>query len=134
MPSLSSTADVWADTDKLLAAADANAALLQDVESVKAPLVQSLARLKELTTRRDTLKVDSQVLSKDIQRTLQLIRDQSTELRSMIKAKLGVRSGKLAEFKVAPRREGVRRKRGNPTPEPAPTPETKPATTPPATG
>jgi len=78
--------------------------------------------------------VDSQVLSKDIKRTLQLVRDRSTELRAMIRAKLGVRSEKLAEFKVAPRREGVRRKKGTITPEPTPTPETKPPATPPAAG
>jgi hypothetical protein len=118
MPSLSSIADVRVDAEKLLSAVEANTELLQDAAPVTAPLVASLTRLKDLTTRRDTLKVDSQVLSKDIQATLREIRDGSAALRALITSKLGVRSEKLREFRVPVLRLGVRRKKGSTTPEP----------------
>ncbi len=129
MPSLSSIADVRVDAENLLAAIGANAELLQDAAPATTPLVANLARLKDLTTRRDTLKVDSQVLSTEIQGTLREIRDECAVLRALVKSKLGVRSGKLREFKVPPLGQSVRRKKGSssPDPEPVPAPQAPPA-------
>lgn len=133
MRQLNSFADVLTDLERLLASAEANAQLLPGLDLAKVPLLPVIADLRRLLARRDTLNADKQVLSQEIIRILRQIREQSTEIRAVIRAKLGTRSEKLVEFRVAPRRPGKRRKKGA-TPQPSPVSEAKQTATPPAAG
>jgi hypothetical protein len=100
-----------AECQKLAAAVAANSEQLPGMEKDRERLEQSLSRFAQLLTRRDQLKVDSQVLSQELRDTALGIADQWIDMRSNIKATLGSRSEKLVEFKVTPRRKVERSER-----------------------
>lgn len=129
MPTPRTFAQVFTDVQKLLAAVDANVDMLPDLANAKAPLEATFTRLKDLSVRRDTLNADKQALSKELAEVQDLARDQTVELRGFVRSKIGMRSEKLVEFKVKPRRKGVRRSRGK-SPEPTPEPTAAPTSTP----
>jgi len=71
VPKLTTFADVVTDLERLLAAANANEAMLPGVDTLKAPLEAAIAELRALATRRDTLNADKQVLSADLKSAMQ---------------------------------------------------------------
>jgi hypothetical protein len=111
MPGLNSYAKMLSECQKLAAAVAANSEQLPGMEKDRERLEQSLSRFAQLLTRRDQLKVDSQVLSQELRDTALGIADQWIDMRSNIKATLGSRSEKLVEFKVTPRRKVERSER-----------------------
>jgi hypothetical protein len=128
MPAPSSFADVFTDVDKLLGALEANADQFPDLDAIRTPLTQALADLRALSIRRDNLAAEKQALSQQLKDALSRVRDLRIELRAALRGKLGTRNEKLVEFKVVPRRKGVKKAKGTTTPEPT----TPPAVTPPA--
>jgi hypothetical protein len=131
VPLLNSFADVFADLERLLAAANANAELLPGLDGAKVPLEQVIADLRSLGTRRDTLNADKQVVTADLQLAVQRGREIASEFRGFARAHIGMRSEKLVEFRIPPRRLGAKAKRGSglkakpgqpvPVTEPSPT-------------
>ena len=111
MPGSNSFARIVADGQKLLAAVAANADQLKGAEALRTQLDQLLTQFKELAARRDTLKADKQVLSKQLAETAQRISDTTIDLKAGVKSALGSRSEKLVEFSVAPRRKVLRTER-----------------------
>lgn len=111
MPGSNSFARIVADGQKLLAAVAANADQLKAADALRTQLDQLLTQFKELAARRDTLRADKQVLSKQLAETAQRISDSTIDLKANIKAALGSRSEKLVEFNVAPRRKVLRTER-----------------------
>lgn len=133
MPRLNSFAEVFADVEGLLAAVLANADQLPDLDNAKAPLEKTFADMRDMSARRATLNADKQVHTQSLQELVQRARDQSSELRGFVRSKIGMRSEKLVEFRVRPKRLGVRKAKGS-TPTPATPPPTEPPKTPPPTG
>lgn len=135
MANPSSYADHVVDIEKLLAAVSANADKLSNLDALLAPLQQTLADLKALTTRRNTHTADKQVLNTQLSTLLSQGRRQSTTLRAAVRGQIGPFEEKLTEFRVAPLRARPRKakakgKKKTPTPEPeAPQPATPPTTT-----
>jgi hypothetical protein len=120
-PANSSHADINLDAEKLLAAVEANPSLLSNLDDVVLPLRETLAELKVLTTRQETLKADKQKVTQDLKAARARIRDQTIQVRAAIKGKLGPRTEKLVEFKMQPLRKRPRTRK----PEPS-VPETPP--------
>jgi hypothetical protein len=134
MPAPSSFADVFTDVDKLLGALEANADPIPDLEAITAPLKQALADLRALAIRRDNLNAEKQALSQQLKDALLRVRDLRIELRAALRGKLGTRNELLVEFKVVPRRKGVKKAKGSTTPEPTPPPTVTAANPPAADG
>jgi hypothetical protein len=107
-PAKSSHADINLDAEKLLAAVEANPSLLPNLDDVVLPLKETLAELKILTSRQETLKADKQKITQDLKAARTRIRDQTIQLRAAIKGKLGPRTEKLVEFQVQPLRKRSR--------------------------
>ncbi len=98
MPQLNSYADVFADLERLLAAANGNAELLPGLEGAKAPLEQSIATLRSLMARRENLNAEKLALTADLQLEMQRGREVASEFRGFARSHLGMRNEKLAEF------------------------------------
>ena len=113
MPQLNSYADVFADLERLLSAANANAELLPGLDGAKVPLEQGIATLRSLIARRDNLNAEKQVVTAQLQSEVQRGREVSSEFRGFARAHLGMRSEKLVEFRIPPQRLGTRAKRGS---------------------
>jgi len=99
------------DVQMLLAAIEANPGLLPFAEPLQKELAEVLAELRSQATRRDNLKADKQVLSREMQGTSRRALDLTSTLRALIKGTLGVGNEKLVEFLIAPRRKVLRRER-----------------------
>jgi hypothetical protein len=138
MPGFSSQANLLSRCLQLLAAVGANAEQLQAADPLKVRLDESVERLRGLLTRRDTLKAEKQILSRQLLDTAQEVNDVYLDLRATVRAALGTRSEKLTEFNLKPRRKVLRtdRRKAVPAPEPqrkavvqqpAPAPEPDPA-------
>ena len=109
MPSAkSSHADINLDAEKLLAAVEANPSLLPNLNEQVAPVQETLAEIKTLTTRHETLKADKQKTTQDLKAARVRLRDHTIQLRAAIKGKLGARTEKLVEFNVQPLRQRSR--------------------------
>jgi hypothetical protein len=100
--------DIVYDVEKLIAAVDNNAELLPLTEPLRRELATVAADLRSQRTRRENLRADKQVLSREMTVTSRKALDLSSALRSLIKGSLGVRSEKLTEFDIAPRRQVLR--------------------------
>lgn len=114
--------DIVYDVEKLIAAVANNADLLPLVEPLRRELETVAADLRSQRTRRENLRADKQVLSREMMVTSRKALDLSSALRSLIKGSLGVRSEKLTEFDIAPRRQVLRsdpkrRRRAEESPE-----------------
>jgi hypothetical protein len=117
--------DIVYDVEKLIAAVDNNAELLPLTEPLRRELATVAADLRSQRTRRENLRADKQVLSREMTVTSRKALDLSSALRSLIKGSLGVRSEKLTEFDIAPRRQVLRtekkkRSRATAAPDDAP--------------
>jgi len=102
----SSFADVYTDVQKLLLAATANAEAIPELATAKAELERLFTELQDLSVRRDNINAEKQALSQRLKTVKLLAREKSSELRSFLRFKLGMRNEKLVEFKVPPRRPG----------------------------
>lgn len=119
--------EILHDVESLLAAVEANAEILPLAEPLRRELDAVAVDLRSLRARRDTLKADKQVLSREMTGTSRKALDLASTLRSLIKGSLGVRSEKLTEFDIAPRRQVLRsdpkrRRRGEAPAEGRPAP------------
>jgi chromosome segregation ATPase len=87
----------------LLAAVAQNADQLQAAEAHRAELEAALNQFKELAGRRDNLKAEKQVLSRQMRAAGERVVDATIDLKALAKATMGSCSEKLIEFLMAPR-------------------------------
>lgn len=109
MPTIKTQSDTIVDAEELLAAVAANAAQLPNLEDHRAPLELVLGRIKGLRTLHKTLIADKQKVTQDLKAAYREARDLTIQLRGAVRAKIGVRSEKLVEFKVPPLRPRPRK-------------------------
>ena len=109
MPIINTQSDTIVDAEELLAAVAANLSQLPNIEEHRAPLELVLGRIKGLRTVQKTLAADRQKVTQELKAAYREARDLTIQLRGAIRAKIGVRSEKLVEFKVPPLRSRPRR-------------------------
>ena len=108
MPGANSFAGIVSGAQRLLAAVAQNADQLQAAEAHRAELEAALNQFKKLAGRRDNLKAEKQVLSRQMRAAGERVNDATIDLKALIKATMGSRSEKLIEFLMAPRRKVLR--------------------------
>jgi hypothetical protein len=109
MPTIKTQSDTIVDAEELLAAVAANVAQLPNLEDHRAPLELVLGRIKGLRVVHKTLIADKQKVTQELKASYREARDLTIQLRGVVRAKIGVRSEKLVEFKVPPLRPRPRR-------------------------
>jgi len=109
MPIINTQSDTIMDAEELLAAVAANADLLPNLEEHRAPLDLVLGRIKSLRVLQKTLTADKQKATQELKAAYREARDLTIQLRGAVRAKIGVRSEKLVEFKVPPLRPRPRK-------------------------
>lgn len=109
MPTIKTQPETIVDAEELLAAVAANSAELPNLEDHRAPLELVLGRIKSLRVTQKTLTGDKQRVTQELKAAYREARDLTIQLRGMVRAKIGVRSEKLVEFKVPPLRPRPRK-------------------------
>lgn len=95
-----SFADFIADWRRLLVALEVNVDDLPDL-SVQRPALESiLAELEAVVTRQDAIRVESKENAAEARLLVKKGSDMALQIRSAMRAHLGVRNPKLAEFRV----------------------------------
>lgn len=111
--------------EHLLVTVETNQTALSFLEPQRSQLASVLDRAKDASVRQDAFKAQFQQATRDLEKALSEGGDLATRLRNGIRTQYGLRSEKLAEFGLQPRRKPQKAK-----PEPAPTPATPVATKP----
>ncbi|HKH49311.1 MAG TPA: hypothetical protein VKM72_31980 [Thermoanaerobaculia bacterium] len=109
MPIINTQAETIVDAESLLAAVAVNSSVLPNIEEHRAPLELVLSRIKTLRVTQKTLTADKQRVTQELKAAYQEARDLTIQLRGVVRAKIGVRSEKLVEFKVPPLRKRSRK-------------------------
>jgi hypothetical protein len=109
VPSIKTQPETIVDAEELLAAVAANIAQLPNLEDHRVPLELVLGRIKGLRVVHKTLIADKQKVTQELKAAYREARDLTIQLRGAIRAKIGVRSEKLVEFKVPPLRPRPRK-------------------------
>jgi hypothetical protein len=115
------------DWEDVLAAAKENEALLPDLQAERTALEQSLAKAKGLKEQQNSFRAARQATTQDLKQTLVDGRQLAEKVRDAAKFKIGRRSERLVQFKVAPLRKRAPRKTGDKTPPPVTEPTPAPA-------
>ena len=103
-----SFADYIADWRRLLVALEVNTAALPDL-SVQRPALEAIVtELEAVVTRQDAIRAESSENAQEARQLLKEGADVALQIRSAMRAHLGPRNPKLAEFRV--RVLGVRRR------------------------
>ena len=113
-PAKSSFADITVDSQNLLAAVNANATLLPNID--KTPLEGAMTEVATLSARQKTLTADRQKTTQDLKAAVARSRDLAMQLRAGVKGQLGLRTEKLVEFQVQPLRKRTRKAKTVPQP------------------
>jgi 23S rRNA G2069 N7-methylase RlmK/C1962 C5-methylase RlmI len=111
--------------EHLLATVETNQTALSFLEPQRLQLASVLDRAKDASLRQDAFKSQFQQATRDLEKALSEGQDLATRLRNGIRTQYGLRSEKLAEFGLQPRRKPQKSKQ-----EPTPTPATPVATKP----
>jgi hypothetical protein len=102
VPNHNSFADQISDWERLLAACDANAALLPGLEPFRNMLVQVIAEAKTLKAAQEIMGRKRQVITKHLADSCETGRESARRLRSFVKFRLGTKSEQLPQFGIAP--------------------------------
>lgn len=108
MPIIRTNAEIVVDAEELLRAVKSNSELFPNTEEHQAPLELSLERIKALRARQKTLQGDKQKVTQELKVAMRETRDLAIQLRAVVRAKIGVRSEKLVEFRIPPLRKRSR--------------------------
>ena len=117
-----SFADVMTEADVLLVKVQANAADLAHLETNRSRLAAALEGAKEASIRQAASKAQVQQATRDLEGFLSELKEQVTRMRNGIRHQYGLKSEKLVEFGLQPRRKPQRSKENGPAPTPPPTP------------
>lgn len=96
----SSFADFIADWRRLLVALEVNVDALPDLSLQLPLLVAILAELEAVITRQDAIRVESKENAAEARDLLKRGSDVAIQIRAAVRAHLGPRNPKLAEFRV----------------------------------
>ena len=108
--------------DHLLVTIQANTADLAHLEETRLQLAASMDVARGVSVRQDTVRSLFQQATRDLEKAMSDTQELITRLRNGIRTKYGLRSEKLAEFGMQPRRAPVRKVKVKPAPVPQPAP------------
>jgi len=117
-----SFAHVITEADGLLVKVQANAADLGYLEANRNLLAAALEGAKEASVRQAASKAQVQQATRDLEGFLAELKEQVTRMRNGLRHQYGLKSEKLVEFGLQPRRKPQRSKEKEPEPAPTPTP------------
>lgn len=117
-----SFADVMTEADGLLIKVQANAADLGHLETNRSRLSTALEGAKEASIRQAASRAQFQQATRDMEGFIAELKEQATRMRNGIRNQYGLKSEKLVEFGLQPRRKPQRSKEDEPGPAPTPTP------------
>jgi hypothetical protein len=111
MPGRTSFADTVFDLEQLHTSMSSHTTLVPSAaERYRSALEELLTKLKTLSSTQKTLIADKQKVTQDLKETLRHGRRLATDVRTVIRGEVGIRSEKLVEFGIAPLRPRPRRK------------------------
>jgi phage terminase Nu1 subunit (DNA packaging protein) len=111
MPGRTSFADTVFDLEQLHTSVSTHPTLVPSAaERYRSALEELLTQLKTLSSTQKTLRADKQKVTQDLKETLRQGRRLATDVRTVIRGEVGIRSEKLVEFGIAPLRPRPRRK------------------------
>lgn len=108
--------------DHLLVTVQANSADLAHLEETRLQLATSMDVARTVSVRQDTAKALVQQATRDLEKSMADTQELITRLRNGVRTKYGLRSEKLTEFGMQPRRTPVRKAKEKPAPVPQPAP------------
>jgi hypothetical protein len=106
--------------DHLLVTVQANGADLAHLDEARLQLAVSMEVAKAVSVRQDTVRSLFQQATRDLDKAMADTQELVTRLRNGIRTKYGLRSEKLTEFGMQPRRAPVRKAKQKPAPVPQP--------------
>ena len=108
--------------DHLLTTVQANSADLAHLEETRLQLAGSMDLARAVSVRQDTAKALVQQATRDLEKAMADTQELVTRLRNGVRTQYGLRSEKLTEFGMQPRRAPVRKakEKAAPVPQPAP--------------
>lgn len=111
--------------EHLLVTVQANSADLAHLEETRLQLAGAMDVAKAASVRQDAAKALVQQATRDLEKAMAETRELITRLRNGIRTKYGLRSEKMTEFGMSPRRAPVRKpkevkEKPAPVPQPAP--------------
>ena len=108
--------------DHLLVTVQANSADLAHLEETRLQLATSIDVARAVSVRHDTAKALVQQATRDLEKSMADTQELVTRLRNGVRTQYGLRSEKLTEFGMQPRRIPVRKAKEKPAPVPQPAP------------
>ena len=108
--------------DHLLATIQANSADLPQLEEDRLQLAARIEVAKAASVRQDMARSLFQQSTRDLEKAMADTQELITRLRNGIRQEYGLRSEKLTEFGMQPRRAPVRKVKEKPAPAPQPAP------------
>jgi hypothetical protein len=108
--------------DHLLVTIQANSADLAHLEETRLQLATSIDVARAVSVRHDTAKALVQQATRDLEKSMADTQELVTRLRNGVRTQYGLRSEKLTEFGMQPRRTPVRKAKEKPAPVPQPAP------------
>ena len=100
MPNKTSYADFVNDWQRLTTSVEVNQSILPDLIELRERLLRVLAELQEIMARQDGHRAGLRAETKRLRALLQEGRDLALRVRAVIRAHLGPREEKLAEFRI----------------------------------
>lgn len=110
MPNPKSQADIIADIQGLLDAAERTPEVRALVEVEREALAQSMTLITSLKARQEELTALRQQVTQQLGAALAEGKERSMIFRSVVRGKLGIRNERLVHFKVAPLRKRPRKR------------------------
>lgn len=100
MPNKTSYADFVNDWQRLATSVEVNQSILPDLIMLRDQLLSVLAELQEIMARQDGHRAGLRAETKRLRELLKEGRDLALRVRAVIRAHLGPRDEKLAEFRI----------------------------------
>ena len=108
--------------DHLVVTIQANSADLAHLEEARVQLLNLMEGAKAASVRQDTVRALFLQATRDLEKAMVDTREVITRLRNGLRNQYGLRSEKLAEFGMQPRRAPARKAKQRPAPVPQPAP------------
>jgi predicted RNA-binding Zn ribbon-like protein len=119
-------ANVMTTGEQLLVSIEANKTDLAHLEEQRSELSKAIEGAKAASVQQDAFRAQFQQSTRDMEKFMSDVRELTTRLRNGVRTKYGLRSEKLAEFGMQPRRAPAKsRAKEKPAPVPQPAPASK---------
>jgi len=115
------------DWEALRLAVHDNAPNLPDVQRAQVAFEDIMVKVQEMRARQGSLTAARQEATQLLKKLLVDGRELASRLRLVVKSNLGPKSERLVQFRIAPQRKPIRKRKDEKKPETTPPPETKPA-------